>query len=321
MRHDPLYVVNPKVACSKCGGDRKHRKNCEKCYGTGFIPVDLNGLWAPSAGFLIGGGPSINKIPKEKFQERGIVSLAINNVAGHIRTSAWCFGDPQTKFHHGIHLDPRCLTFAPNGKLRKQIYAKLPDGTFRLTNIKVGDCPGVFGISRTALFDAKHFFTSSYAMWGRGGKQPEEECPFRLIDTFFIGLRLMHYLGCPRVYLLGVDFNMVDEQPYAFEQTKSARNGRYHKLNNMLADLLPVFKEEGFQVFNCNPDSHCNAFPKVSFEEAFEDCKGAIPEEPFNLADWYSKHISEADVLKNPVELSQEDLMKIQNEARKQCKK
>lgn len=274
--------------------------------GTGFTPVDISGLWAPSPGFLVCGGPSLNAIPKEKLRERGIVSLAVNNSAGHVPVSAWVFGDPQQKFHHGIHLDPKCITFAPNGKLRKRINVKLPDGRFRATDIQVKDCPGVFGFSRASHFNKHTFLTDKSAHWGPGGKMPERE--FSLLDTMFLGLRLLHYLGCPRVYMLGVDFNMTTEQPYAFGQQKEGRNGRYHKTNGLLKELRPVFEAAEFFVYNCNPNSKCDVFDYVPFDQAYLDCKGGVPAEPFDLSQWYEKSIAETQILENQTPMSQEEV-------------
>jgi len=298
--HDPLFVVNPKIPCPTCGGGRKERKNCQFCLGGGFLPVNINGLWWPSAGFLVCGGPSVNKIAFQRLMERGIVSLAVNNVAGHVPVSAWCFSDPQSKFHHGVHLDPKCLTFSPIPKLRKNIVVKLPNGKFKATTIRVMDCPGVFGISRSGTFDAKSFLTTPYAQWGRGGKQPEDNKPFTILETMLIGLRLMHYLGCPRVYMLGVDHNMTTEQPYAFNQAKGGRNGRYVKANAMLKELRPVFESANFKVFNCNQESKCDAFDFVPFDKALEDCRGAVPLEPFDLSGWYDKGDVEKDIEADP---------------------
>ena len=308
LSKDPLFVVNPKSNCAVCGGERRRRKSCKACRGTGFTPIDLSGLWAPSPGFLVCGGPSLNDIPKEKLRERGIVSLAVNNSAGHVPVSAWVFGDPQQKFHHGMHLDPKCLTFAPNGKLRKRINIKTPQGKFRATDICLKDCPGIFGFSRSTYFDKNTFLTDPSAHWGPGGKMTQRE--FTLLDTMFLGLRLLHYLGCPRVYMLGVDFNMTTESPYAFGQKKGGRNGRYGKTNKLLRDLRPIFEKDNFFVYNCNPNSKCDAFDYVPFEKAYLDCKGGIPPEPFDLSEWYEKSIAISHIIENPAVMSYEEVHK-----------
>ena len=377
MNFDPLFVCNPKVPCPTCKGDRdrKLRKNCKACSGCGYLPVNLNGLWAPSPAFLVCGGPSLKSLPVNKLSKRGIVSLGINQVSSVVPVSAWTFGDPVEKFHHGLHLDPKTITFAPLGKLRHNIHAKLPNGQF----VKVGtesneelclrDCPSTFGFSRDSIFDPKTFLTTTYAHWGgvpfvvQNLKPTDSVCACcqsteliknpKIIDcnsceliknpkfidcnsckghfilnkhnefeyqhqksyaltSMMLGFRLLHYLGCPRVYLIGVDMWMTDEQPYAFEQTKKARNGRYNDENSMLTQIRPVLEASGMKVYNCNPLSKCDAFEMVSFDDALNDCQGAVPDEPFDTAQWYEKSIAEAHIAQNPAPMKTSEIARLQ---------
>lgn len=348
MNTDPLFVANPKQKCPVCGGKRRDRRNCTDCQRTGMQPLALNGYWAPSAAFLVCGGPSIKKIPYHKLGERGICSLGINNIAGMVPVSANVFGDPVKKFHHGIFLDPKIMTFAPFGKLGLNIRAKMPDGSFRVVDRKLQDCPGVVGFSRTTKFDPETFFTTTYAHWGRSGKlrvgskveikYNEDIGTIKLIDnkekiawielkkydvvgpihfkdiknldpptvisTMMLGFRILHYLGCPRVYLLGVDFWMTNENPYAFNQQKGARNRRYAKENDMLRRLKPIFDKEGLEVYNCNPESRCDVFPFEDFDVALEDCRGGVPADEFDLSGWYNKGLQKEMKEKYPESIS-----------------
>jgi len=308
--YDPLFVVNPKAFCPHCGGGRRQRRKCNECQGTGFLPINLAGMWHPSPGFLVCGGPSVNNLPVEKLRERGIVSFGVNNVSGHVPVDAWTFSDPQRKFHHGLHLDPKTITFAPTPKLRKHIRAKLPDGTYRIVEKRVQECPSVFGYSRRTEFHPETFFSTSYAHWGMGGRQANRE--FTCLCTMLLGIRLMHYLGCPKIYMIGVDFWMTEEAQYAFGQTKNVRNGRYSKENKMLEMLKPTFDKHNFKVFNCNPETKCDAVSYVPFDEAFEDCKGAVPNEPFDLSDWYNKGTAKKYDEMYPIPIPLEELKEIQ---------
>jgi hypothetical protein len=285
MYNDPLIVVNSKKVCPACNAQKPAIKHCQTCHKLGFLRTDLSGLWS-SPGFLVCGGPSINKIPYQKLSERGIVSMAINNSGGHVPVTAWVFSDPQEKFHHGLFLDPKMMTFAPISKLNKNYRIK-ENGQFRWSEKKVRDCPNTFGFSRRTELYPENFLKTDYAMWGYGGKQLEPK-PFICLCTMLLGIRLMCYLGCPKIYLLGVDFLRTEVEQYSFAQKANPSNRRYEHENAMLKSIKTFVEQEGIKIYNCNPESKCDAFELKSFDEAFEDCKGLV-REPFDLAGWYEK--------------------------------
>jgi hypothetical protein len=287
---------------------------------TGYKILDINGLWSPSAAFLVCGGPSTNSLPYHRLAERGIVSLGINNAAGHVPASAWVFGDPAEKFHHGLHLDPKCLTFAPLGKLGHPINVKTPNGIFRRFSDPLRSCPATFGFSRDSYFNPETFFTTTFAHWGVGEKNTKEEAIWwdenhgfsSCLCTMLLGLRLLHYLGCPRVYLLGVDFDMTDKEQYSFNQSKRPSVRRYAFENAMLNALKPTFAAEMFSVYNCNPTSKCDAFEYASFGKAFADCKGGVPYDKFDLSKWYDKDVAESDIKSNPNPITIDEIRALQ---------
>jgi len=281
---DPLTLVNSKKPCYICHGEKPFVKNCGICQKTGFLRADLAGMWS-SPGFLVCGGPSINKLPYQKLGERGIVSMAINNAGGHVPVSAWVFSDPQEKFHHGLYLDPKIMTFAPIPKLNKNFRIK-ENGVFR-DGGKVKDCPNTFGFDRKTWLYPENFLKTDYAMWGYGGKMPGEK-PFECLATMLLGIRLMCYLGCPRIYLLGVDFLRMEDVQYAFAQKANPSNKRYEHENAMLKSIRPYVEQSGIKIYNCNQESKCDAFEFRTFDSAFEDCKGLV-REPFDLSGWYEK--------------------------------
>ena len=254
----------------------------------------LRNRWAPCAGFLVGGGPSLKSLDLSPLKERGIVSLAINNVAAMAPVRAFCCGDPPEKFHHGIWFDPAMRKFVPERRLSTRVRAKLPSGEFAFTSLRVKDCPEVWGYKRDSVWDAANFLKREAATWGRGDKQAKEEAKPHILFSFFIGLRLIHYLGCRRVYLIGVDFGMDQEHGYAFEQARTegairGNNNSYRIAAGMCLELRPHFEAASFEVFNCNRHSKLTAWPYVPFEEAVEDCRGLVPKEPLDCSFWYEK--------------------------------
>ena len=284
---DDLLMVNSKNICPSCKCEKPSKKHCRTCGGHGFLPIDLSGLWNNCAGFLVCGGPSINLLPFNKLADRGVVSLAINNVAGHVPVTAWTFSDPQEKFHHGLFLDPKIITFAPIPKLTKKIRIKDGNNFIWSENIRVMDCPNTFGYDRKTLLFPDRFLSEKWAMWGYGGKQ-EEPKPFICLATVLLGLRLLCYLGLRRIYLLGVDFSRQMDAQYAFNQRANPSNSRYTHENMMLKSVRPILESVGIEVYNCNPESKCDAFDFKSFDDAYNDCRGRISE-PFDLSGWYEK--------------------------------
>jgi hypothetical protein len=253
----------------------------------------LRDLWARSAGFLVCGGPSLQTYNLDRLKDRGITSLGVNNAAGAAHCRAFTCSDPPMKFHHGIWLDPSVMKIVPKPKLHKRVRAKLGH-SFRYTALNVNQCPNVWGYARNATFEPAEFLTSSHATWGVNSAAAEKSGRAKILFTWFLGLRLLHYLGVKRVYLLGVDFQMEAGAPYAWRERKDeggcgGNNNHYLKARSMCRELLPVFQAAGFEVFNCNPESRLEVFPYIPFETALDDCRGHIPEEPFDLFGWYGK--------------------------------
>ena len=104
---------------------------------------------------------------------------------------------------------------------------------------------------------------------------------------------------------------MTDEQPYAFPQEKKARNNRYQNENAYLKELKPIFDNAGFEIFNCNPESKCDVFQYMPFNDAVDDCKGGVPNEPFDTEHYYNKDLQEQHFQQNPDLLNLSELKTI----------
>jgi hypothetical protein len=292
---DPLKVCATTKRCPSCEGIRKRRKKCKECNAAGFPPYDLSGLWAPRAAFLVCGGPSLRDLSIERLKDRGVASLGINNAGAYAPVKAHTFSDEQIKFHSAQFMDPGILSFVPFGKLFFHIQIK-HEGRFVPTNIRPIDCPSVFGFSRDSKFDGSSFLTTPYAMWGHGGPEAKEKSTHRRLCTTLTGIRLLHYLGCSRIYLLGVDHHIAprdsDTPGYAWGDNASSGNKIWFKIDNYFDQIKPVCEAAGLTVFNCNAMSHCESFEHVPFDEALADCKGPVEDEPLDIHDWYNKTLA-----------------------------
>jgi len=260
----------------------------------------LRGMWQDCAAFYVCGGPSLKKLDLSFLKERGIVSMGLNNVAGFAPVKAMTFSDPAQKFHHGIFFDPAILKFVPKPKLTERVRAKLPDGNFQWTAYDVKACPSIFAFERDGLFEPNEFLTREKASWGVSKRHKENAGKETILFSFFLGLRLLHYLGVRRIYLLGVDFTMTPQAQYAFDQSKhdggcNSNMNSYRVATKMLAQLRPVFKEAGLEVLQTNKESALRVFDYCDLAHAIEDCRGLVPREPFDLKDYYQKPVHGAN--------------------------
>ena len=261
-----------------------------------MLPINhaLRNMWMGCAAFYVCGGPSMKSIDLSFLKERGIVSLAINNAAAYAPVKAMAFSDPASKFSSNVFFDPAIIKFVPKPKLRERVRAKLPDGRFQWTAYTVSQCPSVFSFERDGLYEPETFLTRDKASWGVSKRYEVNKDKDKILCTFFIGLRLLHYLGVRRIYLLGVDFKMTPESQYAFGQSKHSggvvsNNNSYRVATKMLVTLRPHLEAAGLEVFQTNPDSDMKAFDFVDLAYAIEDCRGLVQKEPYDLSRYYEK--------------------------------
>ena len=265
-------------------------------YGRDMKPIGhaLRGLWQDCAAFYVCGGPSLKALDLSFLKERGVVSLGVNNVAGYAPVKAMTFSDPASKFHHGIFFDPGIIKFVPKPKMSERVRAKMPDGSFQWTAYEVRHCPSVFAYERDGIWHEKEFFSRDKATWGVSKKHVENQGKQTILFSFFLGIRLLHYLGVRRIYLLGVDFKMDAQHHYAFGQYRhqgaiGSNNNSYRVATGMLQGLRPYLDASGLQIFQTNPDSALRVFDHVPLETAIEDCRGLVPQGPLDMARYYEK--------------------------------
>jgi len=318
----PVYLCNIYERCIKEGHSRRIA-SCEGCsrkltfnhpdfvtlWKDPLLVTDrfgnkthaLQGIMEGCGGFLMGGGPSANKMPLELLNTRGCWTLAVNNVGGHarVRPQAFVCSDPPMKFSHSIWFDPGIRKFVPTPKLtgrRAVIRQKFPDGTFKNHEKRVPQCPEVWGFQRSSwLTPDDRFLLENGAMWGNQDFGVKKTGQPKTVCTMLLGLRLMCYLGFRKIYLVGCDFYMRPDWGYSFEQGRTeeacnSNNRQFSIVNQWLCELQQggVFAKFGIEIFNCYERSGLRAFPYVPFEEAVLDVKGVIEDTP-DLFGWYEK--------------------------------
>lgn len=268
----------------------------------------LRGMLAGGAAFLVAGGPSAKQLPLEKLTQRGIFSMAVNNMAGYARTNAFVCSDPPLKFHHGIWLDPTIMKFAPSvkfhrkrNKLKQKVGNEFKPLKIGDRDISMADCPNVWGFGRRVWMQPdESFFIDDDAAWGNQNAGVTRTGQPKTVCTMLLAMRILYHLGARTIYLVGVDFFMDPKagelDNYAFGQkrepgTCESNNAQYRIVNMWLTKMRynGVFERFGLEVFNCCEASGLTAFDHAPFDLAINDALKNFPAEPFDLEGWYEK--------------------------------
>lgn len=256
--------------------------------------VDLQGFYRGSPAFLVCSGPSLSGLDLEVLGQPGILLLAVNNAVAAmqgLRPQLWTCADPPGKFCEQIWLDPGILKFVPGfcGKGKRiywnaRIKRSKDDGQFKSLPYRVRNCPSTLAYKRRGKFDPETFLTDSKCQWGVDDKKRDSIGMPGTRSVFLVAIWLLYYLGVRTVYLLGCDFHMTLNQPYAFPEIKKegdicGNNAAYKILDMRLQSLAPHFQDKEFSVANCNPETRMRSLPYVPFEEAVQHASGHLPKE------------------------------------------
>lgn len=262
----------------------------------------IRNMVGPTA-FLVCGGPSTKSLNLSLMNQRGIWSLAVNNMAGSFWPNAFICADPPQKFHNGIWLDPTIMKFVPTPKMRggrSNLREKVGDEFLKIKS-QVSDCPNIWGFERRSwLRPDESFFTEPSAAWGNHDAGVFQTGQPKTVCTMLLAIRVLYHLGARRIYLVGADFTMDPSANlrgnYAFGEARDedaikSNNQQYQVVNQWLVEFVKngTFKKFGLELFNTNPYSHLRAFAHVPFEFAIRDALTGFPQQPFDLTDWYKK--------------------------------
>ena len=249
--------------------------------------VFLGDIYRGRSAFLLCSGPSLTSHQLSELDQRGILTLALNNAAVIHRPQLWCSVDDPGNFSDVIWRDQAVWKFVPLAHMEKSFMIRNEEGELIPSVEKVGDMPGVFGFRRNEDFKAEQWLREDSFNWGNHSERVDAYGNKGSRSVMYVALRLLHYLGVRRIYLLGCDFRMeFGKQNYAFEQERSrssvnGNNSSYRILNERLQSLIPYFERENLSIFNCTPNSGLTVFPAKTFPQAVQE---AIADMPRNVS-------------------------------------
>jgi len=234
------------------------------------------GIVKGSTAFLIGGGPSFSKIPKEQIDLlNGCKTMVMNNSIKNFRSDMMISVDDPSRFLLSAWLDPKIIKYTPFSNAEKPLWdSRHINGKDRFcpAGFIVRQCPNVYFFRRNSKFHGPRFFTESTINWGcskhHGGCR----------SVMLSALKILFLLGYRKIYLVGVDMSMQNGKKYHFEDGRDPKQGvrgNNNTYDRMNKEYMPNIKKEGkrygFEVFNCNPDSQLKTFDHVPLDKAIID--------------------------------------------------
>ena len=241
--------------------------------------IDMIDSFVGRSCFLILNGGSFDKVDKSLLRTPGIFTFGVNNGAHSFPTNFWtCVDDPK-RFMPTVWENPTITKFVPTSHFHKATwdpYAGCPGPM-------VKTFPNVVGYRRNERFVPSQWMTEDTVNWGNhkdfgGGR-----------SCMVAAFRIIHLLGFRRIFLLGCDFNMSDENRYWFDEKRTGgavknNNNSYRILIKYFTDLQPLFAKSGFSVYNCNPDSGLKVFDHMPLKDAVDSCR---MDESLHTSGWY----------------------------------
>lgn len=181
-------------------------------------PVPLENLFAgptPSACFLIGGGPSLARLPCDEIARAPVPKMAVN-LAGtrRLRPTFWTAYDPTARFHRSIYLDPGVLKFVH----RRRAMDLVPETTY-----KVCDCPGTLFFDH----DGERGFADFLSQQARGIVD--------WADSLVQAIDILYRLGFRVIYLAGCEMRV---RPSKAQIARAATLGVRHDGRELLRDFV-----------------------------------------------------------------------------------
>jgi hypothetical protein len=225
----------------------------------GIVP--LTDMYRGASCFLLCGGPSLRRSRVWGLQSRQLLTMTMNNAAHMFLPDTppdlWCCvdqpfnADGGYRFLESIWRDPRIMKFAP-----VQHYHR------------IGQHPNVWGYTHVQPFRWWRFLAEQRVRWGS--------------NVMMICIRILYELGVRRIYLLGADFHMEADEPYAFEESVGpehvrSNNRSYAMLNHRFMLLRPLLEQHGMRVVNCTEGGELTAFERMGYDQAVDEALDGFP--------------------------------------------
>ncbi len=228
--------------------------------------ISIKDLYKNQSCFLICSGRSLNDMDLDLLRRPGIVTFGLNNSPRVFRPDLWTSGDNVGNFISSIYKDPKIKKFITYAKRNDYLFDNFK---WEQSQTKVMDCPNVIYYHMNDDWNEKTYLSEDGVSWGR--KRDDGGCR----SVMMAAVKIIYSLGFRKLFIIGADFKMDENNKYAFKQDRTQgsirnNNNAYKKLNERFTLLRPYFEENNFHVFNCTPDSGLKSFDYIDYKTAID---------------------------------------------------
>ena len=231
------------------------------------------GRYKGATAFLIGGGPSFRDVDKGPL--KNCFTMCMNNCISQFRGDSFICVDDPCRFMLSAWLDPKIQKFVPFTNAEKQLWdSRWINGRqiWEPSGHQVRTCPNVTYFTRNSKFVGNRFFTEATINWGCS--EQWGGCRSVMISA----IRILFLLGFRKIYLVGVDCRMTEEDKYCFSDgrpKKQGVRGNNNTYDRMNKEYMPAIKKEGsrygLKIYNTNINSGLKTFEYVPLQNAIID--------------------------------------------------
>ena len=226
--------------------------------------TDVQNMYRGQTAMLVGGAPSLCEQPIELLEQRGVITMAMNNAALHFRPTMWVSGDRPECYDPLILMDPTILKFAPASHAKVRIsdlkcrYMDIPNALFYMQQDRIP-------------WD-EYLALRNTIPWYH--------------NTLFVGIHVLYQLGIRRIILGGSDFGFGSNgQMYAHDTKLGSMEQKwnldlYNSLVRELRMLKPVFEKAGLTLMDSSKNSRvAQTYEHITLERAVELCLEKLPKQ------------------------------------------
>ena len=227
--------------------------------------IDLSDMYAGYTAMLVGGAPCLREQPIELLEQRGVITMAMNNAAQHFRPTMWSSSDHPDCYQPRILTDPTIMKFGslahvkrPLKHIEDKTLAHMPNMYFYMTEANV-PWDEYLGSRKTVP-------------WYN--------------NTLFVSIHILYQLGVRTIILAGSDFGFSKDGSMYAHKTELGDLERkwnldlYNSLARELRLLKPVFEKAGLKFYDSSKNSRIGqTYPHISLEEAVDMCLNNQPKE------------------------------------------